>query len=538
MDTENFYSKSQRISSPSKRIGYFKIWSGIGLLIYTIALSGNIQSFINVFHEEDPFSLFVYGGNCLVLMITFFTGVSFILSGIISTKRVTITPEIPSPFKHYVSIFDNLLNGKLEIYKFPDYGPLKIAFNYVSDKIPYLTPPKRKIVSKNVSLARNALLLALIVMAFVLFQKLVPESFYQEFYIERIIFRFPFVFFGILLLLAGISFYSIILMIPENIPRQTVSENFATINGGGDPNSIFPAINKLFNEFRYNALPNYSFKSGFAKIEDLSFNETGSYDGKLAVETHPQYIGNNENDIIPNIYLLLAAFSLITSLINFALMVVEPGPDIIQSYLGNFFAGLIFLYLAGSFISRAFILNNIFKYDSVFTFIDVSGSIGKSEITAGKAITDSIETKNVVIRSDSQFRIYTTRFLSESYSLNGSRYVTAMITDDNIHLITEKLLQTINNFKAEGVSVRGIDISSESLNQITRANLLIHDSRKNTKSLPPSPDQKAIQSKSNESINTVSSQDSTDVKECPRCAETIKARAKMCRFCNFEFPVN
>ena len=217
-----------------------------------------------------------------------------------------------------------------------------------------------------------------------------------------------------------------------------------------------------------------------------------------------------------------------------------------------------------NFFIRAHLLLNTFKYESLVTMVEVEGTIGKTEITAGKAITDSLETKNVVIRSDSQLRLYTTKVLTENYSLRGARYISAMIIDSKARDAEERLLNTINNFRDEGVSVRGIDVTSESLNQIAQANIMIQNAKRghgkalDANDQPPprilsdgtddtgrtqhaetveEPEEKYNATMNDQADNTSqhSPDPQSDTKECPMCAETVKAKAKICRFCNYRF---
>ncbi|RPI41634.1 MAG: zinc ribbon domain-containing protein [Bacteroidetes bacterium] len=215
----------------------------------------------------------------------------------------------------------------------------------------------------------------------------------------------------------------------------------------------------------------------------------------------------------------------------------------LQGRLGNLAGGIIYLGTASNFFRRSRLLLDTYRFESIFLYVDIEGTIGKSEITAGKAVTDSLETRNIVIRSDSQFRIYTTKILSECLKLNGERYITAMVTDSQVEQATERVMQAISNFRDEGVSIRGIDVSADSLDQITRANAIIQSNKRQQSriSLANQEQKKAIGIRKDagadfppqESEADISTTEA-DTKECPRCAEIIRAKAVYCRFCGFE----
>jgi hypothetical protein len=472
------------------------------------------------------------------LILIFFTGISFLLNGLKVIKKITITPEVPAPFSNYAVIFENLLKGKLDVYKVPDSGPMKFAYNYISDKVAFLTPPERQVVSKNISFLKKYIILFIFLCLFPFLFEVFSPDFSNQLGLTPGTISIPVVFLLLLLSIMAVGLYTIRMMIPKNLPKQDVSENFATINGGGDPNSICPAIELACNEYRFEKVPNYINKSGFVKLDEISFKESASYSGSFSIETHPRYIHKKKNDQLPKVYIFIALISLIISIAYF-LMIENREIDFsgILSSIGDFSAGVIFLGTAGTFFSRSYLLFSIYQFESVFIYLEATGNIGKSEITAGRSITDSIETRNIVIRSDSQFKIYTTRLLSECYHIQGERFITAMIVDQQVDEIAQKIIETIRGFKEEGVQIRGVDVSTESLNKITMVNLMIEEAKKSTNALSSSTVSNLNLTDPNSGPQgSATLLPGNDNKECPRCAEIIKAKAKVCRFCNFEFP--
>jgi len=537
MEQNNFYAKSIRAKSPTFTLGITKIIGGVILLFYSFPTLLKTETVINGIIEEEIESILPYIPDVIIGIILFFISISFFLSGLKSLKKITITPNDPPEFNNYEGVIDSIIKGKLEIYRLPSFGPLKFAYNYISDKVPFLKPAERKVVEMNVAFLRKYIFLLFIIFAAYFAQKFIPPDVFSELAIQNNIITIPFTFLFLLLIFLAFSFYSIFLLVPDNIPRQEVIEEIASIKGGGDPNQFCSLLEKAFYRFRFNKLPNRKHKLGFEKIEQLSFNETGSFEGRFIMETHPKYVGPSKLGIAPNIFIGIALTSLVISLFYFNRINISlENTNLIFAGIFNFIAGLIFFRTSINFYQRASILLNCFNFESFLIAVEIEGTIGKTEITAGKAITDSIETKNIVIRSDSQLKVFATKMESASRIISDYRYITAMLTDDSVNEVLNSIIQEINNFRDEGVTVRGIDVSSESISQITQANVKIQGAKRNLKpeNVLQEAELKSIAEKIDETKRESTNSDS-ETKECPQCAETIKSKAKICRFCRYEF---
>jgi len=339
-----------------------------------------------------------------------------------------------------------------------------------------LTSTTRQIVKKNVnsSLGIFKFIIFLIILSF--FSDLISLKLSEIFIVPKSFLSFPVLFTIIVVVAAAANIISIFYLLPQSAPKADVDENIFSIKGAGDPFVFNSEIEEAMVNIRNNGIPNRTFKEGFEE-EAGSVSDTGKFNGKLFFENHPNYIPFR----VPKIVYLFLIFGILFiilgsyTLLNFAPQTNMPNEKELLyslSFFWSLLTGIIYSKIGLSFFTKAHLLFGTFRYESVLIFLEVEGSYGSSEIRAGKAINDSFESKNKVVRSDFQVKQYVVKALTENYTIEGNRFIIGMILDDEAIKAKNILNKAIINFRDSGVSIRGIDLSSGGVSEMAKANII------------------------------------------------------------------
>jgi hypothetical protein len=489
---DKFYSKSMNIKNPLKHYGLAKIIVSIIIFVFAIQKILEIKKGVLPFITSDryymgfPYFILIQVITGIIAAIWIIWSIKYFVSGIRDQGSLVLSPQYPPEFKSYNDVEISLKKKSMSVYTLPTSGPLVIARKYFSDRIPYLTSTTKKIVEKNVNLTLRIFYFILILFIIYIFSEFIRLKISENFDVPESFLIFPTIFFIMILGAVAINIFTIFYLLPQSSPKADVDESIYSIKGAGDPFVFNSEIEEALVNIRNKDIPNRIFKEGFENITG-GVKDTGKVKGKIFVENHPIY----KPFSVPKVgyfylisgvtFLILGAYTL---LYFTTLSIVLSQKEMLNAldFLWVIIEGIVYSSIGLSFFSKSHLLFGTFRFESILIFLEIEGSFGRSEIRAGKAANDSFESRNIVVRSDFQVKQYIVKALTENYTLEGNRFIIGMIQDDESFKAKTLLNTAIVGFRDSGVSIRGIDLTSSSVSEIAKANIIYQQNARLEKS--------------------------------------------------------
>lgn len=563
------YASTIEVKNPLVPFGIAKALVGVvAVLVAAVRLARVphlIQSALET-HSSDGESLFAAGVvvSAIASIVWLIWGLKACLTGSRRLAHIIVPPGAPKVLENLDELRGAMINRYMPAYVVAPHEALSLARKYISGRVPFLTLPARAVVKEDVRFVGRIVgfVGALAIGALVV--NSIPAKYLSELRVYLAELRLPenitglVISFAIVLAVAAaMKFVLLFALLPAAGPKSEVLESIRTVQGGGDPSILAPDIEKALLSIRLRDFPNRPRRTGFQPITG-GVEDTGKVSGELFLETQPQD-APHRRPIVTWFYLAAAIAFLILGLV----ITTKVPEGLAQAYdaavlgtalayVGSLAVGITYANTGKGFLNHALYLLNSFRFESTLVYVWVEGTFGRTEVKAGRAITDSFETSNIVVRSDSHVRTYTSRLLTETDALEdssreepalmGRRSVVGMSADSEAQRALRLAEECVERFEKAGVVLRAIDVGAGSVQEIAQTNIAYHQAKQIAAS--QAPERMAITGKVGEEERMLLEGDtdapgpvdsSADTKICPDCAETVKAKARKCRFCGYVF---
>jgi hypothetical protein len=286
-------------------------------------------------------------------------------------------------------------------------------------------------------------------------------------------------------------------------------------------------------------------------MEQGGISDACKFEGKLLIENQPQV--EAPSPVSHSIFVLV--FGSVVQLcalywcfkrpsFAFAEDAASAGNALMfLNWIGQLLAGLLVNALGMRMVDGMGNVLNTYRFRSTAVLLDIKGNFARSQVRIGKVISDSIESENLVVRSDCSISGYTAKLLTESRGLKGLRTIIGMAVDDSTMNVQEIIGEWLERFEKRGATIVGVDLKDHKLIEMVQANIGVASSQAKAvraanallESLDPVPPPALIAEASAEQPVAAQEDPSGQTKVCPEGAETVKAAALKCRFCGYRF---
>ncbi|MGH7471488.1 MAG: hypothetical protein ACRENP_26350, partial [Longimicrobiales bacterium] len=391
----------------------------------------------------------------LIAVAVLIAGGRMLSSGIGGLTRLVVPPRAPRDLDP-AEIATGLARREMSAYSVSTGESYWLLRHWFPHQFPLLTNRTRSMVNNALrEVSRMIWMVLLLAGAFALLRML-PADFRLDYGLYSP--DFPYLFLITFLTGAALHVALAITALPTLAPRADVIEFRTTVRGGGDPGHIAHGLLHELGAIRPpEGTPNRSTQVGFSLNGAGGVGDAGEFAGRLTVENQPGVVEASRPRFTLGLLSAGSALQLLALLWLFRLpifaTVTTPAPGqglLLLGWLGQLLAGWLLARLGRRMIKGAHEVLNTFRFESLAVLLDVSGNFARSQVTVGKAIHDSIESENLVVRSDSSMAGYAATILTESAGLMGHRQIVGMASNGAALGVERLVANWLARFEHEG----------------------------------------------------------------------------------------
>ena len=476
------------------------------------------------------------------------TGLGWAAVGVRRMLRLWVPPGIPKDFTNIEAVKTAVTKRVLDIYTVQNPDQYGLLGRILGERLFTMVPRLRGEATELLATARRGVVVLILgaVAVAVLGEVVLPP---EAAAMRRGLAGAPLGLLALGILAAvGARLGGAVLLFPRFIPPVASHRQVERVDGTGHPEALLQVIEEEARFLEWQGFPIRLFKQAPA-LAASGVADTGTFAGFLVVEQQPQPLppqGQAASAVLAGAggVLTVAAFYgwlwLAILRIPFGL-VGPPSPRdlaIIAASAGSVAVPFFLFVMGRRLLAAGGRVAGGFRYRSKLFLAELAGTFSRSQIRIGKARTDSIESENIVVRSEVGVTYFGAEVLTEALTLDGPRDLLALEVTPEVKDDTARLAKAIHSWRDKGVRPVGVDLSSSAAQDIIQANIAVERAKTATApvALGNVPEAVAIsRAAARAELPPKPAEAAGDTKVCPECAETVKAAAKKCRFCGYRF---